>query len=554
MRSSLPSPIRRARIPVGLAVALALSAAPAAVAQSLPQVEVPKLQGGGQGGGDPVQDLVNEVSEPVQKLLQSAPPVPTTQPSQPPSGGGQTQDSGSGASGSSPSSSGGGGRQAGSGAGSPSSSTPAGRADGGSAAGAAAGDRSRRSASGGSSGTRSGRGERSARRPAAEEAEPVAPAGDGRSGITGAIREVVEVVPGPLKVLLGLLGALVLLLGGGYALLRRRARVLERQRGQLLEEVGLLQQALLPEVPAELGGAAASVAYRPADGPAAGGDFYDAFELGPRRMAVIVGDVSGHGRQALARTTLLRFTLRAYLDAGLEPRAALQVAGRTLESELVGEFATVVLAVLDSEAGTLTYASAGHPAPVVLGPGAHDPVTAASSPPLGVSSTTGMRQTVVPLPRGALACFYTDGLTEARMRDGAVLGRARLEGIVEGLPADDVARALLERVREAADRTPDDMATCVLRPSAPPVASATRLEELEVEPSELPDTGQSFLVACGVDEADAEAAVASARRLAAEHGRALLRVTVSAAGAGVDVLPVSPESLEQVVVAPPALS
>jgi hypothetical protein len=547
MRTSLPSPIRRACIPAGLAVALALSGAPTAVAQSLAQVEVPKLQ----GGGDPVQDLVNEVSAPVQKLLQSAPPVPTTQPEQPPSGGGQTQDSASGGSGSS----GGGGRQAGSGGGLP-SSTPAGRADGGSASSPAAGDRSRRSAStrDGSSGTRSGRGERSARRPAAEEAEPVAPAGEGRSGITGAIREVVEVVPGPLKVLLGLLGALVLLLGGGYALLRRRARLLERQRGQLLEEVGLLQQALLPEVPAELGGAAASVAYRPAEGPAAGGDFYDAFELGPRRIAVIVGDVSGHGRQALARTTLLRFTLRAYLDAGLEPRAALQVAGRTLESELVGEFATVVLAVLDSEAGTLTYASAGHPAPVVLGPGAHDPVTAASSPPLGVSSTTGMRQTVVPLPRGALACFYTDGLTEARMRDGAVLGRPRLQRIVEGLPADDAAQALLERVREAADRTPDDMAACVLRPSAPPVASATRLEELEVEPSELPDTGQSFLVACGVDEADADAAVASARRMAAEHGRALLRVTVADSTVGVDVLPASPESLEQVVVAPPALS
>jgi hypothetical protein len=500
------------------------------------------------GSQDPVGDLLNQVSEPVQQLLRSA-PLPTG--SDPPaSGGGGSDSSPSGAV--SPASSSG-DDQSGS---SPSAPDSAQRSTGTQTAprstgGGDGGDRSTRARSERSrDAARAGRARRD--RAARRTLRRVADQGDRPSGITGAIREVVEVVPGPLKVLLGLLGALVLVLGGGYLIVTRRARRLARHRSELLEEVGLLQQALLPDVPGELGPAAISVAYRPADGPGAGGDFYDAFELTSGQVAIVVGDVSGHGRQALARTTLLRYTLRAYLDAGLEPRAALQVAGRTLDNDLQDEFATVVLAVYDGRSGVLTYASAGHPAPIVVGPGDHEPVTACSSPPIGVSSTTGMRQTRLPLPEGAVACFFTDGLVEARIED-QVLGRARLHGIVEGLGAEHGADTLLARVREAADRTTDDMAACLLRPTAAEALRDERVEELEVEPPDLPEAGREFLIACGVEGPAADDAVATARRTAASDGRALLRVTVAGEGAAVEVEPVSSETLEQVAVAPSAL-
>jgi hypothetical protein len=335
---------------------------------------------------------------------------------------------------------------------------------------------------------------------------------------------------------------LLALLAGGFALrsrlVGRRALRLERQREELLGDVGLLQRALLPDVPTDLSGIDVSVAYRPAEGPAAGGDFYDVFELEDERTAIIVGDVCGHGRQALAVTALMRYTLRAYLGAGFEPRVALQVAGRTIEGDPDGELTTVVLAVYDARAGTLTYACAGHEPPIVLGPGAHEPVTVYSSPPLGGFMATGHRQTTIPLPPGAAACFFTDGLVEARLGE-KMIGRERLTELVTELAPGEGAQLLLERLAAAADRAPDDMAACLVRTHDDAVdARNVRVEELESDASELEGDGVlEFLIACGIAETSAHETLRTARATASEFGGALLRVQASGKGGRVEILP-----------------
>ena len=185
--------------------------------------------------------------------------------------------------------------------------------------------------------------------------------------IIRSVPQFVNEVPTALKAGLAVAGVLAALLGFAALMTMLRNRSLDRQRRELLQEVGLLQSALLPPVPDHVGGLRTSVAYRPADGPGAGGDFYDVLPLPGGRVGFILGDVSGHGRGALARTAFMRYTLRAYLEAGLEPRVALQVAGRVIDENLGGDFATVLLAVHDPETGSLTYATAGHPAPIVVG-------------------------------------------------------------------------------------------------------------------------------------------------------------------------------------------
>jgi hypothetical protein len=364
------------------------------------------------------------------------------------------------------------------------------------------------------------------------------------SVVTETVRDVVDRVPDELKAALALLAGLSLILLAGYLLTAARARRLERQRGELLQEIGLLQTALLPPVPDTVGAVTASVAYRPAEGPAAGGDFYDALTLSGGRAAFILGDVSGHGRAALAHTAFMRYTLRAYLEAGLEPRLALQVAERAIGGQLEGDFATVIVAVHDPSDGSLTYASSGHPAPIITGAAKHDPVPVGWSPPIGWGLRTGMRQTSVPLPSGAIACLYTDGVADVATAEGP-LGRDGLAEIVAQTGREGSARDVIDAVAERATRVRDDMAVCLIAPVRNVSAGTYRVELLELSRDEVAKgVASQFLQACGVPDPALEAAEDEASKVAEEHAGALLVVRFGIRGARVRVLPRNVESIQ----------
>jgi hypothetical protein len=303
-----------------------------------------------------------------------------------------------------------------------------------------------------------------------------------------------------------------------------RARRLEHQRGQLLEDVGLLQAALLPVLPARLGPVGTTAAYRPAAGPGAGGDFYDVFALEDGQLGIIVGDVSGHGRQALPHTALVRFTLRAYLEAGMAPRSAMQTAGAVLERQLGDSFATVVAATYHPRDRTLRYACAGHPPPVVIGSRSITPVTACSAPPIGAGMRTGTRQTTVSVPGRSQICFYTDGVIETRVGT-ELFGTDRLTRTLADLGPEAPASALLERVADVADTHPDDMAACLLRVEGGRDAPAVELEELELDRHEAAsERTERFLLACGVEPRETTEIMRSARITAERAGTVLLEV------------------------------
>jgi hypothetical protein len=323
--------------------------------------------------------------------------------------------------------------------------------------------------------------------------------------------------------------------GARSRLAARRARRLEGQRAGLLRDMGVMQAALVPEIPASLGGLAVSVAYRPAEGPAAGGDFYDLFAPEPGKVAIILGDVAGHGHQTLEQAALTRYTLRAYIQAGLEPRAALALTGRVLADPAGEHYATVAVGVYRAREGTLTYALAGHPPPILHGMGAREHVVICSSPPVGWAMPTGRRQSTLSLPAGAAVCFFSDGLIEARCDEG-LLGHERLSEILAALGPRPSAPELLARVRAAAASTPDDMAACVIAPETAAASGGrhVHVEELEVDIRELSAIHvRRFLAAYQTPATEIAQIIEHASDIAAAVGTALLRIELGPAGASV---------------------
>ena len=522
--------MRRAHLTVACVLATLASACTAQAQIDLPDGPVDQVL------KDPVKPVRDALPGPLREVIPELPSAPSVR-----SPGAESPGSGGGAS--SPS---GGGSGGGAGAvGDPARAGSDGRP--GSDGGGRAGEGGRTPAS------RAARREERAARAAARRdgrlrpgtlGEPPRALAINEPGFTAsAIRDLTRAIPAPVWWTIGVLAYLVLIFGAYSFLTGNRARRLERQRQQLLQDVGLLQAALLPEVPGQLSDLRVSVAYKPAEGLAAGGDFYDAFAIGEGRVGFVVGDVAGHGREALVRTNILHYSLRAYLEAGVEPRMALQLVGRNVHGIDDGKFTTVVVGSYDCERGMLTYATAGHPPPLVIGPAPHEPITAFSAPPVGVGLKTGIRQTRVPVPPGSIACFFTDGLVEARA-DGDLLGREGVEQLVVGLGTGVTAQGLIDGLIERAERVTDDMAVCIVERGEGQAPADTRIEELELDADGIDrDSLERFLAGCRVASDAAAAAIDAIEAEAKAHGGAMLRVEIDAAGTRLDVLPRNVESL-----------
>ena len=180
----------------------------------------------------------------------------------------------------------------------------------------------------------------------------------------------------------------------------------------------------------------------------------------------------------------------------------------------------------DPATSTLTYSSAGHPPPIMLGPGGGKPITVCSSPPIGVGERTGDRQTTVVMPAGTIACFFTDGLAEARVA-GDLLGRGRLVEILRELGPEPTAAMLLERIRRDVHHTPDDMAACILRPVITDAdATPCRTEELELREDGEADL-RKFLEACGVASAEIDMLVRDSQARHEDYGGTIVHVKLA---------------------------
>ena len=207
-----------------------------------------------------------------------------------------------------------------------------------------------------------------------------------------------------------------------------------------------LQDALL-DIPRELPGVEFGQLYRSATQRAqVGGDFYDAFETRAGRIALLIGDVSGHGLEAARVATLVKDVVHAFAHQFRRPHLVLRETNRLLVGgENLAGFVTAFLAFLDPETGTLVYSSAGHPPPLLLADRKAEPLISASLP-LGVFADARYKDVEIVVPGGALLLLYTDGITEAR-RNGDIFGEARLAAALAKMgnrPIQKLPSSLLE--------------------------------------------------------------------------------------------------------------
>ena len=195
---------------------------------------------------------------------------------------------------------------------------------------------------------------------------------------------------------------------------RQRAAVEARrsqQEATLQHEVMTFQDALLPQWLPVLPGVEIAGRYLLAQTEfAAGGDWYDAVGLGRGRVALVVGDVVGHGVAAASVMGQLRAVLHERLTSGSDLGDAMLALDGYARQLPDARAATLCVAVLDPSTGRLEYCTAGHPPPLVVRPGAGVARYLRHSGAAPLATTGQMTVAVDHVDCGDLVVLYTDGL------------------------------------------------------------------------------------------------------------------------------------------------
>lgn len=179
-----------------------------------------------------------------------------------------------------------------------------------------------------------------------------------------------------------------------------------------------VQNGLLPERLPAVRGLHMAARYRPAERALlVGGDFYDAMVLPDGRLAVMVGDMAGHGAPAAAQAAGLRFGWRTLVSVNPNPAAVMAALNAQMarpDQRAEGLFASIIYMLIDP-GGAVSFAPAGHPPPLILTASVCQPVEPlVSGPLLGVFDEAEWPVTHTSLPPGGTLVLYTDGLIEAR--------------------------------------------------------------------------------------------------------------------------------------------
>jgi phosphoserine phosphatase RsbU/P len=227
-----------------------------------------------------------------------------------------------------------------------------------------------------------------------------------------------------------------------------------------------MQQSLLPREHPSVAGLEVGSVYESAAQVDVGGDVFDFLELRDGRLAVVLGDVTGHGIDATADMAMAKFVFRSLAREHPEPSAFLAAANEVVVGEIaIGKFITMAYVTIDAGGGVLC-ASAGHPEPRLVAPDGAVTGLACGGLALGIDAAQTYEQVSAQLAPGGTVVLYTDGVIESRA-GRELFGLERLDEVLSAnatRSAQEIADAVLAACRGfAGGDLPDDCAIVVLR-------------------------------------------------------------------------------------------
>jgi serine phosphatase RsbU (regulator of sigma subunit) len=204
---------------------------------------------------------------------------------------------------------------------------------------------------------------------------------------------------------------------------------------------------MLPDALPQVRGVETSARYEAGEqGMEIGGDWYDLIPFDDRRLLLVVGDVSGRGLRAATTMASLRYAIHAYAAQNDPPATILTKLSRLVSVGDDGQLATILCALVDVDARSVTVTSAGHLPPLLISGGDAQYVQSVVGLPIGVETRTSYSSTTVTTTGPATLLAFTDGLVErrgesldaglARLRDAASSHDSALPELLRELVAD----------------------------------------------------------------------------------------------------------------------
>jgi sigma-B regulation protein RsbU (phosphoserine phosphatase) len=227
------------------------------------------------------------------------------------------------------------------------------------------------------------------------------------------------------------------------------------EKRRLEEELRIareIQMSLLPRDEVAIPGVTVTATCVPAR--EVGGDYYDFIRLGPRRLGILIADVSGKGTSAAFYMAELKGLVLALGQIYQSPKQLLIEVNRIMAANIdARSFITMIYAVLDMDDGTLTYARAGHTPLIYLrGKDGGDRIEVLSPSGLVVGLDgfdehfdAMIEEASLDVAKGDVAVLFTDGVSEAMNEDSDLFGEERLSALVEE-SAGETVETLRERI------------------------------------------------------------------------------------------------------------